>query len=316
MIQSSPSHQKREKVWASLITNLSYLPGILTLSHSLKATQTVYPFIALYTPTFPTEGLAALQARGIRTQAVSTVQPGQSRVFVQDPRFNETWNKLIVFSLVEYDRIVLLDGDMLVRKNMDELMDVPLDEPNSELDGEENTKGRVFAASHACACNPLQKPHYPKTWVPLNCAFTSQHSDPVQAQSSGAPAAAGVAMLNSGLLVVRPSLSTWAEIQAGLQMPERTDRYDFPDQELLSDVFRGRWVALPYVYNALKTLRWAGVHDAIWRDDEVKNVHYIFDKKPWQEDPDNGMDETSRWWWEANRHRKKLEVEVGITDGH
>jgi hypothetical protein len=22
----------------------------------------------------------------------------------------------------------------------------------------------VFAASHACVCNPLKKPHYPKDW--------------------------------------------------------------------------------------------------------------------------------------------------------
>ncbi|KAE8349255.1 nucleotide-diphospho-sugar transferase [Aspergillus coremiiformis] len=307
MTQPSP-----KKVWASLITNLSYLPGILTLSHSLQTVQTVYPFIAFYTSTFPVEGLAALHARGIHTQAVPSVQPGHTRVFLQDPRFNETWNKLIVFSLIHYDRIVLLDGDMLVRRNMDELMDIPLDEPAAGL----KDKKRVFAACHACACNPLKKSHYPKTWIPANCAFTGQHSDPVQAQTLGAPAAAGVAMLNSGLLVVRPSLSAWAEIQDGLQLPERIDKYDFPDQELLSDMFRDRWVALPYVYNALKTLRWVGVHDAIWRDEEVKNVHYIFARKPWHEDPDNGMDETSRWWWEVNRQRQQVEVERGITDGH
>jgi lipopolysaccharide biosynthesis glycosyltransferase len=123
-------------------------------------------------------------------------------------------------------------------------------------------------------------------------------------------------MLNSGLLVVRPSLSAWAEIQAVLHVPERTEKYDFPDQELLSEVFRGRWVALPYVYNALKTMRWIGVHDEIWRDEEVKNVHYIFAKKPWHENPDNGMDETSCWWWEVNRTRQRSEVERGITDEH
>ncbi|KAE8372950.1 nucleotide-diphospho-sugar transferase [Aspergillus bertholletiae] len=307
---------KHRKVWASLITNLSYLPGILTLSYSLQSTGTAYPFVAFYTSTFPAEGLEALHARGISTQAVPSVQPDQTKDFLQDPRFNETWNKLIVFSLVEYDRIVLLDGDMLVRKNMDELMDVALDGPGSGLNNGENQQGRVFAASHACACNPLNKPHYPKTWVPANCAFTSQHSDAVHAQTSGAPAAAGVAMLNSGLLVVRPSISAWAEIQSGLHMADRTSKYNFPDQELLSDVFRGRWVALPYVYNALKTLRWVGVHDAIWKDEEVKNVHYIFAKKPWHEDPNSELDEPSRWWWEVNRRRQQLEVEKGITDGH
>lgn len=42
---------------------------------------------------------------------------------------------------------------------MDELMEMELDGP--ELEG----KGKkVFAAGHACVCNPLKKPHYPKDW--------------------------------------------------------------------------------------------------------------------------------------------------------
>lgn len=66
------------------------------------------------------------------------------------------------FSLTQYDRIVQLDSDMLVRINMDELMEMELDGP--ELAGKGN---KVFAAGHACVCNPLKKPHYPKNWSVL-----------------------------------------------------------------------------------------------------------------------------------------------------
>lgn len=52
-----------------------------------------------------------------------------------------------------------LDSDMLVMKNMDELMDIELDPADTDGEGQ-----RVFAASHACVCNPLKKPHYPKDW--------------------------------------------------------------------------------------------------------------------------------------------------------
>lgn len=79
--------------------------------------------------------------------------------FTNDPRFYDCWSKLTPFSLEEYDRVVQLDCDMLVMKNMDELMDIQLD----PVDGEGNG-ARVFAASHACVCNPLKKPHYPKNW--------------------------------------------------------------------------------------------------------------------------------------------------------
>lgn len=150
--------------------------------------------------------------------------------------------------------------------------------------------------------------------VPENCAFTTQHADADLAQTQGAPSTAGVGMLNSGLLVVNPARETYALIEKVLQTPSRLEQYNFPDQELLSDVFYGRWVPLPYVYNGLKTLRGEKVHGAIWRDEEVKNVHYIFARKPWDEATDEATDDQSRWWWEANGRRQRRERELGIKD--
>lgn len=108
-----------------------------------------------------------LAARDIPARLVPSIQPAHPRVYDQDPRFQETWTKLVVFALVEYERVVLLDGDMLVRKGMDELMEVELDGGEDGVDGKDAGIGngtRVFAACHACACNPLKKPHYPSAW--------------------------------------------------------------------------------------------------------------------------------------------------------
>ena len=52
-------------------------------------------------------------------------------------------------------RVVLLDSDMLIKQNMDELFDFPLN------------PGWV-AAAHACACNPRKLAHYPKDWFADN----------------------------------------------------------------------------------------------------------------------------------------------------
>lgn len=99
-----------------------------------------------------------------------------------------------------------------------------------------------------------------------------------------------------------------------------TTNYDFADQSLLSDIFRGRWVTIPYIYNALKTMRWKGVHDAIWRDDKVKNVHYILSPKPWDEDgnirkePGPDRDPSHAWWWEFTEERYKEEESRGVRD--
>ncbi|KAF2669797.1 nucleotide-diphospho-sugar transferase [Microthyrium microscopicum] len=298
-------------VWTTLITNTAYLPGLLTLHHSLVLSGSAYPLIALYTDTFPTEGHAALDARGIPKQRIPYLVPSMPRDYSNDPRFYDCWSKLAPFGLVGYERVVQLDSDMLVRLNMDELMTMELDSP------EDGGKGnRVFAAGHACVCNPLGKGHYPKDWIPENCAFTTQHSDPLTAQTNGAPSTAGLSMPNGGLQVVNPSKATYDLISSQLAK-EATSNYEFADQSLLGDLFHGRWVALPYIYNALKTLRWKGVHDAIWKDEEVKNVHYILSPKPWDETEEKKGkgDETHGWWHEVNDARKKDERSRGIDDG-
>lgn len=146
-------------VWTTLITNTAYLPGLLTLEYSLRRVGSKYPLIALYTDSFPAEGHAALDARRILKQHVSYLQPAVHKDFANDVRFYDCWTKLTPFSLVEFKRVVQLDCDMMVLRNMDELMDLELDSPN--LAG---TGNRIFAATHACVCNPLGKSHYPENW--------------------------------------------------------------------------------------------------------------------------------------------------------
>jgi len=300
------------KVWTTLITNTKYLSGLLTLDASLKLAGSKYPLVALYTDTFPAEGHAALDRRGIPKKRIPYLVPKTHKDFTNDPRFYDCWSKLTPFSLVEYERVVQLDSDMLVLQNMDELMDIPLDAAVERGKGE-----RVFAASHACVCNPLRKPHYPRDWVPENCAFTSQHATPDVAQEQGALPTAGLAMPNGGLQVVTPSADIYNLILGSLD-GDSTVNFDFADQSMLSDLFPGRWVALPYIYNALKTLRWKGVHDAIWRDDRVKNVHYILSPKPWDETAEDkakeGRDGSNQWWWDVHERRLKEEQAKGIDD--
>lgn len=135
------------------------MSGLLALDYSLKKQKSKYPLVALYTDTFPQSGHAALETRGIPKQHIEYLLPKAGRDYSNDPRFYDCWSKLQPFSLTEYDRVVQLDSDMLVLQNMDELMEMELDAP--ELEG----KGmKVFAAGHACVCNPLKKPHYPKNW--------------------------------------------------------------------------------------------------------------------------------------------------------
>ncbi|KAJ4129218.1 hypothetical protein NW768_007753 [Fusarium equiseti] len=302
---------KQPKVWATLVTNTDYLKGVLTLNYRLRCVKSKYPLLVLYTNTLSQDGLDILEKRGIETLQVEKIAPASSQEYLDDPRFLECWTKLVVFSLTEYSRIVMLDSDMLPLQNMDELMGLELDPPSMGDEGK-----RVFAACHACTCNPLRKPHYPPNWIPANCSLTSQHDKPEVAQTTGASISSGLGRLNSGLLVINPSQKAFNQILTKMEDPSCKE-YKFPDQDLLADLFEGRWVALPYIYNALKTMRNPNVHGQIWRDDRVKNVHYILSPKPWDELASDGSwtgsQEIHKWWFDAYRSMRAEEKALELS---
>ena len=127
-------------------------------------------------------------------------------------------------------------------------------------------------------------------------------------------------MPNGGLQVVIPSAASYDMIVSQLANDVVTSNYEFADQSLLGDVFNGRWVALPYTYNALRPNRWKEVHGPIWRDENIKNCHYLLGPKPWEQKPGGELllagrkDETAKWWWEINGERLRKEKEQGIDD--
>lgn len=153
------THCRPTTVWTTLLTNKEYLPGLLTLEYSLKRSKSAYPLLVLYPDSLPLEAHEALDRRRIAKRHVPYLLPTAANDYSNDIRFYDCWTKMTPYSLTEYERVVQLDSDMLVLKNMDELMDLKLDSPELEGKGD-----RVFAASHACVCNPMKKAHYPKDW--------------------------------------------------------------------------------------------------------------------------------------------------------
>lgn len=92
----------------------------------------------------------------------------------------------------------------------------------------------------------------------------------------------------------------------------------FPDQDFLAEFFRGKWKAVGYQYNALKTMRYW--HPEMWKGEEIRNLHYIVDK-PWSErvGADGiagylGRDGvTHQWWWEEYESWETARDRMGET---
>ncbi|CAG8433372.1 8103_t:CDS:2 [Ambispora gerdemannii] len=289
--------QQKQKVWATLITKENdYIISAKVLAFSLLCTASKYPLVIMHTKTVSKQSLDELLQFECQLRQVEFLEPpkGVAREIVKG--YNETWTKLRAWGLTEFERVALLDADMLVMHNMDELLD------DDELLKDENW----LAASNACTCNPGKNPEYPKTWVPESCVYTPQ----IESDSNFATIKF-VDYFNSGMLVLKPNDDVFARILKELYNHPNPDVLIFPDQDFLNEAFKSHWVRLPYIYNALKTLR--NCHSNIWNDDQVKNIHYILDK-PWRiTDRDSAEAKSNQayvlnlWWFKYFDEMKKFE---------
>jgi len=166
-----------------------------------------------------------------------------------------------------------------------------------------------IAAVHVCACNPRKFPHYPSDWIPGNCAYTVV-SGPMASSPAPRDEPRPYGQLNSGTVVLEPSIELAKNLYHFLATDERVSTWSFPDQDLLTAFFHGKWTALPWYYNALRTLR--TIHAPMWNDKVARCVHYILAEKPWQVKPkaSKEFEVVNSWWWaQYEKMSERLQAE-------
>ncbi|KAI1337544.1 nucleotide-diphospho-sugar transferase [Xylariaceae sp. FL0016] len=300
----------RRYAYVTLITRSSYLAGVVILSHTLRLHGSQHPLIVLHTPDLAPAAITALSLEAARSDGRLLLRtcdyllpPAGTQVQLIAERFGDTWTKLRVFELWDdddaWDALCYLDADMAVFQNPDPVFaQAPALPPDA------------LGASHACVCNRESDPWAPSDWRPENCAHTASTPDtPTQpppphprAQGQGPPGTHH--LLNGGAFLFRPSRKLWDDMMSCFGSTPLLATFKFPDQDFLAHFFQGRWRALGWRYNALKTMRYW--HTNIWRDQDVACLHYIVDK-PWTKRIGadgvagyKGRDGvTHRWWWDA-----------------
>lgn len=289
--------------WVTLLTKQSYTPGAITLSYSLSKVSSLYPLVVLVTDSLEESSVEALRLEAKHSNLiVKVIEPlvlpnGQKGTLIAE-RFADTWTKLRAFELFEYDTCCFLDADITVYRNMDEIFDLALPDKS------------WIAAAHACVCNLDHDDWAPDAWKKENCGYTNLRHP--SALESGFPVPSDLApphtwaLLNGGVFLYKPHEELWEAMHHFFLTSPNLRSFQFPDQDFLAEFFRGTWLSLPWKYNALKTMKqW---HPNIWRDEEVKGLHYIVDK-PWQKRLASdgigghlGRDGGShKWWWEVYR---------------
>ena len=135
--------------------------------------------------------------------------------------------------------------------------------------------------------------------IPENCAHTAVKNPTDEPPAITRASPRPYTQLNSGTVVLTPSAEALAAIAHVIATSPLVPTFAFPDQDLLSHHFAGRWRPLSWRYNALKTLR--VIHPEEWSDDEAHCVHYILNDKPWKVPRGQGgvYEVVNEWWWDV-----------------
>ena len=115
----------KKYAWVTLLSTIDYLEAVLVLNNSLKKTKTKYKLIAAITPNVSKEKeiIKILNNEGIIIELIPWLEYNENTKkrlaeFKSCSVFN-VGSKIEIFGLTNYDKLVYIDADSLVIKNID-----------------------------------------------------------------------------------------------------------------------------------------------------------------------------------------------------
>ena len=143
---------KTKTAYVTMIANDAFVPGVLMLYHSLNATNSLlkrkknndnddnyysyHDFVILETSQLSNNAIYKLQSTIpsciiLRHDTLERIDRENSDVFIDRYKGEKSWmmfSKLNIFNLVNYQRIVYLDADILVLKDISHLLQLELED--------------------------------------------------------------------------------------------------------------------------------------------------------------------------------------------
>lgn len=113
------------KAYITLLSTLSYLPGVIVLHESVKRTKTDYPFWVAISFTIPFEIADDLRRRGMHVIRLPKSIEIPQHFKNASGHWGNTFDKIHIFGLSKFSKLVYLDSDMMVLKNIDGLFEKP-----------------------------------------------------------------------------------------------------------------------------------------------------------------------------------------------
>ncbi|KAL4457668.1 hypothetical protein ABPG75_012533 [Micractinium tetrahymenae] len=247
--------------YVTLLTKDAYLPGVQALYRSMQVVGCRYPLIVMFTKGVSQAALDAVSREGMTLYFTEQfAAEGVDHSEYKRSLYLECWNKLRMWEMTEWDRLVYLDADMILLRSTDHLFDLP---PGFCAVGD-CYGGREFEEERNSCCHftPDATPDY----------------------------------FNAGFYVMTPSLDELGEMRRALKEGRCPVRF-FAEQDFLNGFFKGRWRHLPLAYNGQKRIKFH--HPDQWSMDSLYIIHYV-DEKPWShrysEENLQYREENDYWW--------------------
>jgi hypothetical protein len=253
----------------------SYLPGVMVVAHSLHKTKTLADIVCMVTLDVSAEARARLESMGVLVHPVSYLtyqsKPLKTeRIRELYPWIAHSYTKWQALQL-HYDKIILLDADMLIVKNIDHLFDM-------------NTPAMLFNSAFAKPCGKLPNAFAQPCGLPNAYA---PHGAKIPGGLVAQQLKTGPLVGMSSVMVLKPQpehLTHFKEIM------EHSQPFGFPaclngyDEQSFA-WFYSRIYPCEFFYNIYQN--YANIQfkkNYVPADMPIYAYHYFSDQKPWQTD--------------------------------
>lgn len=118
--------------YVTLLTSDDFIYGVMVLNETLKRVQSKYPLYAVVTSNVSLPVLEILNQLNISFKIVTPIVPP---TYIQEYNISinknttERWyynfTKIEIFDLIQFDKIIYLDADVMILKNIDHLFEYP-----------------------------------------------------------------------------------------------------------------------------------------------------------------------------------------------
>ncbi|BCS82893.1 glycosyltransferase [Cotonvirus japonicus] len=222
--------------------NNIYLTGALVLGYTLSKTKTNFDRIILVTPDTSKEYRDYLAEYYTHVIPIDYIEASSEIFSETDTRFTDVFTKLQCLSLIEYDKIILMDLDMVVTRNFDHIF--KLIAPAACLKRYYYPFGKKIPGKFICDGNKL------------------------------------VGSINAGLMLLKPDLKELSEIKSDIINNQQLNKYKYPEQDYLSLRYCDKWTSITFNYNFQFGLT-NRVKKYHYKANDIYVIHYSSSYKPW-----------------------------------